>query len=93
MYGISAGSLYQNGGKAACVEMAFRTDSQRWLCMSWDANINGYPVRSAKPYDGQCAHTSVDQQRREWVCLRVTPLLPQSLPTAPVPPPGTSPST
>ncbi len=94
IYGISAGSrLYENGGEAACTEMAFRTDSQRWVCMSWDANVNGYPVRPAKRYDGQCAHTSVDQQRREWVCLSVTPLPPQSLPTVPVPPPGTSPST
>jgi hypothetical protein len=63
-----------------CTEYVADTTG-RWQCTSIELNTNHLPVARARPFDGRCAHLTVDETMGRWLCVSdrpaETPVFPQ----------------
>jgi hypothetical protein len=62
-----------NGTNTVCTEMAVPRTTGRWYCVTWEINMSHATVIQPRPYDGPCAHATIDQRRAAWTCLTVAP--------------------
>jgi hypothetical protein len=67
--GSAAAPEASGGANTLCTEMALARSSGEWRCLGWTINIHHAAVRKPRPYDGECAHATVDQTRGAWTCL------------------------
>jgi hypothetical protein len=63
-----------------CTAEALNTRLRAWVCTTWGALQPGQSFRPALDPGGACGVRRVDQTTARWICVRLTPPDPDSLP-------------